>query len=412
MKGKLEAAKRSEVTILSGPQEAYLLGPGCITEDVALTASALLYSDHVHLYSMTAGELQWYANAANLCPLEFAEFMLWAEENNREMILDNIGITKREWLKDFVSASRRGNRKQRRASKKYHKFLRQDADRLLEQNERMWKDHGGAQLDCAVSVSAGALTIHTDWVGDIITRPDELDEEKMLEVIHGQVGVSGGAIMFDSLMGDLAFAAERERLLQIERRHQLGIRRTRTGTAMISFLPAFPSASIEEVLEARKIIQSPLDEYRVAVVELESMLSSDSSGSCVDDDALEDLWHDYVEPRVRKVIEALDDTSLSRSWNAVKSGLVRAAVPGVTFVVAQTAGAIPGVQLKDIERVVDLAVSAGIPDFSEPLAAAVATSVGAITGALSGWNRVRAHRGLVRNNDLIYLADTQRALTK
>lgn len=410
MSGNLSIEKRSELTILSGPQEAYLLEPESVTEDVSLTASALLYSDHVHLYSMTAGELQWYANATNLGPVELAEFLLWVEENNREMTLDSTGMAKREWLKDFVRASRNGNRKQRRAAEKHHRFIRQDAERLLEQNARMWEIHGGSQLDHAVS--AGALTIHTDWVGDVITRPDEIDEDKMLEIIRGQVGATGGAIMFDSLMGDLVSAAERERFLPLEKRQQVGIRRTKTGTAMISFLPAFPGASIVEVLESRKIIQAPLDEYRLAVVQLETMLQLEDGDSHVDNDALEDLWHDYVEPRVSKVIEALNDTSLSRSRSTAKSGLFGAASPCAAFFVTEVGAAVPGIHPEDIQRVVDLAASAGMPDLSTPLAAGVASSITAVTGARLGWKSAQRRRDLVRNNDLVYLADTQRALAK
>lgn len=403
-------SKRSELTILSGPQEAYLLEPGGVTEDVSLTSSALLYSDHVHLYSMTAGELQWYANATRLPPVELAEFILWAERNNREMTLDETGVAKRDWLRDFVNASKNGNRKQRREAERHHKFIREDAHRLLKQQEKMWKDHGGDQLEQAVS--AGALTIHSDWATDVITRPDEVDVDKMLGVVHGQLVATGGAIMFDSLMGNLVSAAERERFLPIANAQQVGIRRTKTGTAMISFLPAFPKASIENVLDARKIIRAPLEEYRLAVVELEAMLHP-RGGSDVDDEALDDLWHDYVEPRVSTVIEALDDTSLSGAWRATKSGLLRGSIPGVTFVATQTGDYIPGVQPEDVQRVVNLAVEAGLPDLSNPLAAAVTTSVAAITGAYTVWkNGSQARREILRNNELAYLADTQRALAQ
>lgn len=410
MKAVQNDSKRSELTILSGPQEAYLLEPGDVTEDVSLTSSALLYSDHVHLYSMMAGELQWYANAACLEPVELAEFMLWAERNNREMTLDETGVAKRDWLRNFVNASRKGNRKQRREAERHHKFIREDAHKLLKQQEKMWKDHGGDQLEQAVS--AGALTIHSDWATDVITRPDEVDVDKMLSVVQGQLVATGGAIMFDALMGNLVSAAEREQFIPIAKRQQVGIRRTKTGTAMISFLPAFPNASIEDVLLARKVIRAPLDEYRLAVVELEAMLHP-RCGLEVDDEALDDLWHDYVEPRVRTVIEALDDTSLSRTWRATKSGLLRGAFPGVTFVATQTGDYIPGVQPEDVQRVVNLAVEAGLPDLSNPLAAAVTTSVATITGAYTVWkNDSQARREIVRNNELAYLADTQRALAK
>ena len=409
MKRRQGDSKRSELTIISGPQEAYSLGPDGVTEDVSLTSSALLYSDHVHLYSMTAGELQWYANATNLDPVDFAEFILWTESNNREMTLDGTGIAKREWLRDFVNASRSGNRKQRRAAEKYHKVIREDAHRLLEQQEKMWQEHGGDQLEHAVS--AGVLTIHSDWATDVITRPDEIDQDKMLDIIRQQLGATGGAIMFDSLMGNLVSAAERERSLPIANRQQMGIRRTKTGTAMISFLPAFPNASIEDVLDARKVIRTPLDEYRLAVVELEAMLHPRDSLD-VDNEALDDLWHDYVEPRVSTVIEALDDTSLSRTWRATKSGLVGGAIPGATFVVVQAAKAIPGVQPGDIQRVVDLAVEAGMPDLTAPIAAAVTTSVAAITRAYAGWKSASEARGVVRNNGLAYLADTQHTLAR
>ena len=409
MRGRPNNSKRSELTILSGPQEAYSLEPDDVTEDVSLTSSALLYSDHVHLYSMTAGELQWYANATTLDPVELAEFMLWAESNNREMTLDETGVAKRDWLRDFVNASRNGNRKQRRAAEKHHQFIREDAHRLLEQQEKMWKDHGGDQLEHAVS--AGALTIHSDWAADVITRPDEIDQDKMLDIIRQQLAATGGAIMFDSLMGNLVSAAETEQFLPIANRQQVGIRRTKTGTAMISFLPAFPDASIEEVLDARKVIRAPLDEYRLAVVELEAMLYP-RGGPRVDDEALDDLWHDYVEPRVGTVIEALDDTSLSRTWRATKSGLLRGAIPGATFFVTQVGDSIPGVQPEDIQRVVDLAVEAGMPDLSTSIAAAVTTSVAAITGAYAGWKGASKAREIVQDNELAYLADTQRALAR
>lgn len=69
------ASPRHEITILSGVQNGDHLGDGEAVEDLTLTSSALLYSDHVTLYSMTAALLRQLRSMSNL-PEEYSAKLL------------------------------------------------------------------------------------------------------------------------------------------------------------------------------------------------------------------------------------------------------------------------------------------------------------------------------------------------
>lgn len=288
-------------------------------------------------------------------------------------------------------------------------------DKLIADQERkarthartMWAEYGGHQLTEAVD--AGQLTIHLDWINGVFERGN-IDQQAMVSILRERISESGGALMFDTMMGGVVDAAEQEQKIHIDVANRHGIRRTTTGTAMISYLPTFPQASIGDILEAKETINAPLTEYKATVATLERRIRNSSLSKGELDEELSFLWHDEVEPKTRELTNALYDTELPRLSSALKGAAYGASIPGITFVVAGGVGHYLDISVDDISHAADVLSSAGIDIPSSVSAAATASVGGAISGAISGWKATAKSIKKLSSGGLYYLADTSRSL--
>lgn len=413
--GKKHDAARTEITIVSGVQEANRLQAGAVVEDLTLTSSALLYADHVKLYSMTAAFLRQLGTLAGL-PAEypyklFVDTILNNEHTSQEQREQLAPIS--TLLGQLIDTWENTNRAQRRApDSKYDelkKHIQPFADQLRFQYFDMWNAHGGNQL--VEAEIAGQLTIMTSWI-DGLFKDGDLDQELLLGLLESQVAATEGSLMFDSMMGGMVSAAQKEEVLKIPPASRYGIRRTTTGAAMISYLPTFAGATISDVLEAKNQIRMPLDNYKQAVKDLEQRLQPSANDPHELKEELDFLWHDHVEPRVKELSEAFQDTKLPRI-SAASKGFVRGALkPGMVFLVGDKAVSEANLTPEDLERIMNVADGAGITPWLTPEGAATASVASGIMGAVNGWQAATKKLESLKGDGLYYLVDTENALNR
>lgn len=408
------ASPRHEITILSGVQNGDHLGDGEAVEDLTLTSSALLYSDHVTLYSMTAALLRQLRSMSNL-PEEYSAKLLvdvmLTSEHPAYSTSELSAIS--EQLGALIELRERTSRRDRRVpGSKYNllkKTLKPIAETLRNQSFDLWNAHGGEQLEEAES--AGQLTVMTSWVDDLFSG-GELSQDAVIKIINEQVSESRGSIMFDSMMGGLVSAAQKEHVISVPTASRYGLRRTATGTAMITYLPSFAGATISDVLEAKRQIRTPLGAYKNAVKELEQRISADVLDPGAFEEEIDYLWHDVVEPQLGELTSAFQDTRLPRV-SAAASGLVKGVLPpGLIFLVGSQAAARGVLISDDVERIASLVESAGIEPLLTVDSFIGASVAGGVAGAVNGWREAAKSLNAIRNNNLFYLVDTSLSLSR
>ncbi|MHA2790221.1 hypothetical protein ACXZ66_13950 (plasmid) [Corynebacterium sp. S7] len=413
--GKKNDVPRTEITIVSGVQEANRLQAGTVVEDLTLTSSALLYADHVRLYSMTAAFLRQLGTLAGLpaeypCKL-FVDTMLNNEHTSQERReqLTPISALLEQLIATWESTSRAQRRAPDSTYNELKKHIQPFSDQLRFQYFDMWNAHGGDQLEEAEA--AGQLTIMTSWIDDLFKGGD-LDQELLLGLLESQAAVTEGSLMFDSMMGGVVSAAQKEEVFKLPPASRYGIRRTATGTAMISYLPTFSGTTISDVLEAKNQIRTPLDNYKQAVKDLEQRLEPSANTPQEFKDELDFLWHDHVERRVKELSEAFQDTKLPRI-SAASKGFVRGAIkPGMVFLVGDKAVSEANLTPEDLERIMNVADGAGIASWLTPEGVATASVASGIMGAVNGWRAATKKLDSIGGEGLFYLVDTNNALNR
>jgi hypothetical protein len=114
------------------------------------------------------------------------------------------------------------------------------------------------------------------------------------------------------LIDALAEVDERMTSLSVQRRH----REAELGTGLIARLPAFPQLPLDELLDLKAELSSPLARYRAAVGRLERELSQEDSFGAVargDMDAeIAAVWRNDAAPALVELQEALEQHELVR----------------------------------------------------------------------------------------------------
>lgn len=411
---KRGAHPRHEITILSGAQDSSRLGRGEVVEDLTLISSALLYADHVTLYSITVAILRQLRDMSNL-PAEYSAKLLVDVMLSSEHPTYDEGqlLALSEQLGSLIELRERTSRRDRRApGSKYDllkKRLKPIAEQLRDQSFDLWKAHGGGQLEEAES--AGQLTVMTSWVDDIFAG-GELSQDAVIKLISDQVSGSDGSIMFDSMMGGVVSAAQKESVIALTTTSRYGLRRTATGAAMISYLPSFAGASISDILEAKRKIKTPLDAYKDAVKVLEGRIRADALDPGTFGEEIDFLWHDSVEPQLKELTSAFRDTRLPRVSGAVKGAAMGALPPGVIFLVGANVADSPALTPEDLDRMTKLVEGAGIDPLMSTDGLLGASVMGGVVGAVNGWRAAAKSISTIRNNGLFYLVDTNVSLAR
>lgn len=296
------------------------------------------------------------------------------------------------------------NRRERRVSaemrgieKKLHDSIPTDAFHKMRQSTKeMWDRYGGPELD--VAVEAGILEIDREWFFDIETN--DIDQEKLLEELRSPAS----HLLVDSQIQKVAEAAVREGLLQVPEAQSSRLRKTKTGTSMFTYLPAFENAPVEEILEARTETRDYLGRYRTTVAQLAKKLQAEPFSPDLSLE-IEDLWFDGVLQRVIDIQQALEDSSLG---GALKTAISH--VPGSWPAIAGAGIITPSVIQLGVNAITN--IESLLPAFmASGLAAGSAAWAGFQKDFKTSYGESRLSKKEAKEDGLFYLYSANQALS-
>lgn len=320
----------SQIRIISGVQDVNAT-TASISEDIKMVRSALLYADHVEMYSAGTSMLrqmkQFTADGDLDLALRMYAIMAQTEGidlSTRTQLTALIEVVKTftEQQRQFNRASRRNNPEFRKIERLLHdsiKSLRRAGNETKRSFERMWLNYGGDELD--VAVEAGLLTINDKWADALIEKIDSVDEAA--EILGEAITTAKGNLLFDSMAGGLARAMQKEGRLILPNFHQKNIRTTRLGNQMILLLPNMAQVDVEKVLEVKQEVTGSLTNYRRSTRNLQEKLQEDALSPDLDEE-IEQLWFDDVSVQVEELTQAVYDSRLG----TVKDVVVASAKEG------------------------------------------------------------------------------------
>ena len=110
-----------------------------------------------------------------------------------------------------------------------------------------------------------------------------------------------------------------------------------TASALMSRLPTFPDATVDELLDIRTELADPLAEFRSAMVSIANGFTSEAWEKDFVDE-VRDAWVAQVSPAVQAIELAVRDNRSLLTMAANFGGAANAAVPGLAIVAAGLAG--------------------------------------------------------------------------
>ena len=304
--------------IISGAQNPNDM-ENTVAEDIRLVRSALLYADKVRLVSATAAALTGLSAFGSQRPInQMLHFMALMPDDFLAEHMDRDPADARRAMEAMSSITMR-SRRERRLNSKVRTTDQIISDSVppetgvaVQQHaKKLWALYGGPELD--VALEHGVLEIDQEWFFD--TTTNDIDQTKILEKLRNP----DAHLLVDFQIRKLAEAAVREGHLEMPRTQASRLRKTKTGTTMLTHLPTFEDAPVEKILTARTETQDYLGRYRTTVAQLAEKLHAEPFSSEISSE-IDDLWHDSVLPQVLEIQEALAESSLGSALkNSVRN---------------------------------------------------------------------------------------------
>jgi hypothetical protein len=380
-----EAVRPLRVSIITSPKSA-ARGP-LLHRDVELTKAALLYADEVELVSPGAAMLGSVAAlAGGGMPALLEMFSALDDEtlahlnqgkempaNFREMLpllpmLMDPDVAALAGIEHDVA--------------EFSAQFDEIQDQLSEVAQNLLTGSGADEL--VPALEAGLLTL--DTAGIDAANTDAM-VERFVGIIQKRLRDSRRKVLFDAETASLAQAL----VAEVSDDHFPGLRRAgqaAVGSGLISRLPAFPDAPMDELLELRSDLTGPLTRYRASTLDLSAQL-----GPVLGDELeaqVDDLWAAKVAPALLEIEETLADHSLIRE-------LAKRATSDVKALLAGGAGLYMGVT-----------ATASLPAAATALAGS-ALGAAPIIGQ-AAWARIEG-RSSAQRHELFYLYETNRQLS-
>lgn len=233
-------------------------------------------------------------------------------------------------------------------------------------------------------MDAGLLTLDTAGVEAADT---DAMVKRFVDIIQQRLRDPRRKVLFDADTANLAQSlideAEGDQIHGLRRAGQAAV-----GSGLISRMPAFPHAPMDELLALRTDLAAPLTRYRAAALDLAASLNPTLGAEL--ESQVDDLWMAKVAPALLEIEETLADHSLVRE-------LAKRATSDVKALLTGGAGVYMGVT-----------ATASLPTAATVLAGA-ALGTAPVMGQ-SAWSTVDARRSAKRH-ELFYLYEMNRRLS-
>lgn len=249
-----------------------------LAEDIRLVKPALLYADVVKLYSPSALMLLSSASLAQLTARERMQFLTQIyplfDPHQAPLLF--------EMLETDKQLEKRKKTRSREELLTYHR-LRPKLEKLKTEIDRIWTDElvpqieqqleatGANQLTSAIS--AGLLEVDPLTKSNKGFNTDQVIEafvEKLATVLSER----GTYPLFDDRTGTLVRHAVAEGAFSVTPPARERGKQVAMASEFLGRLPAFPRASVAEILDIRNELQAPLVRFRAAMVEFGILIES------------------------------------------------------------------------------------------------------------------------------------------
>jgi len=287
------------IAILTGPSSDL---PGALSSEIRLCKAALLYGDAVTLYSPSAvmlGGVEQLATADTTARISFmrAVVPVLDPEHGPELVAN---------LDNFTRMRRKRGRTPQEllAVMKVEREFAREWNHVAEVAGQLMEDAGAYEL--VPALRSGLLEVHP-----LVERDSTPNDDFGDGVIEGLITRTGEVLadtraypLFDDMMGDLVRAGLQEGLFRLPSRTRTHARQIGTAAGLFEMLPTFPMAHVEEVLDARRELETTLAQFRGALVELTEAMAAEA----LDEDfgeAVADLWVAKVEPAMAEIRELI-----------------------------------------------------------------------------------------------------------
>lgn len=294
-------ADRLEVVIATAPSGLSLSG------EARLLRPAVLYGDGVRLFSPLATLLSGFAAMAEAEGVERAQIMQALAETTGAPHASEIAAIV-PGLEMVLSLPRRERREflGGRKSNEFRDMLKRVDevwDELREKVEEILDQAGAHELIPALEVGLLEIEPLLDENGDM----DRMIEEFVSKL--GQVLRDGKSYpLFDDATGSFVRARVAEGLLQCGGPAMRRGREVGAASQFMFYLPAFPNATIRELIDIRKELHRPLVQFRSAMVRVADVLDAEPYGSEFQEH-VEQAYRSDVAPALEEIREQIESNT-------------------------------------------------------------------------------------------------------
>jgi hypothetical protein len=382
-----------QITIATSPVTAKRGGSrteASLAGEIRLVKPALLYADVVTLYSPAANLI---GSVSHLATLKTTDKLALLRQVAPVVAPDAGQALHEAWARYERLKRKQGkSRDEILTLRRFEREFPQELDRLWEEMMvppvlAMLEDSG--TNDLARAVDAGLLRIES-----LIEEGEDSSTDSMVEdfvVKLGEVLSSGGTYpLFDDEVGKLVRHGINEGLFQPSPLASNRGTQVAAAAQFMGYLPAFESASIEEVLDVREELRVPLVRFRAAMVALGKTIET-AAYEADFVDRVDELYREEIAPALQEIDERVHE-------NAYLRRLVGELIPELKSIVG---GAL----------VVGTVAAADLPTLIAG-AAATPAARSAIAAGIAAEEKRRKEANMISQHTLYFLYQTQQILKK
>lgn len=358
--------------------------------DVSMVKSALLYADKVELISLSASMISGTAALAA------------GGENSLLALLESLDGSTLESLgagglppnwREVVGAMRLGAKvglldglEAKAQVEQFEETLRAGLAQWQDSTGDLLARSGAQELEPCLE--AGILEVSDSGLGAAVASEDVIP--RWLDIIDERLKNPRSRLLFDDRVGRLISARLAETDLQPTQNILRNIHSAALGSGLVARLPAFPQASMDELLALRADLNLPLARYRRVVSRLARDLPDGAIGQELEA-AIDDVWISEVRPAILELEDLLAHHGLVRE-------IARATSTDVRLLMVEGFGVY-----------VALAGPGGVASLA---AASIGAASAGVQAVASGATRSSQARRAVQENDLFYLYEAGRRLAR
>jgi len=248
------------------------------------------------------------------------------KQNNMDIHLLRVALTllsmSPEDRKDLLQDSPQGDEIDHQLTQIHESIHGPEMDKMLSDLHQLRIESGVEELKGVIS--SHAVTFNTR-VSGALNSDDLIDQflDELTKVFNDQYKL----ILLDPTASSLVKAMQNEGVIAPSSRVLGNAEEAVLGTGFISFLPAFTTAPMDEVMDLRSDLSGVLSRYRADVASLRGEMTV--SPFDVNSEAeIQALWRTRVDPEIQEIRSAMADHGLVREIVRAVGGDIRGLVNG------------------------------------------------------------------------------------